>query len=144
MILHIKFDQDWQTGLRDIQVNIFSIVSLWGKNLTLHTPGHVTTKRIVRSGPKLISSAILQVCLSSKPPSLKKIRSKMKALSCPQHFLHYKSMGKNFNAQGQVTPKKRPTLPDIELVQDFMPVLITCNIEEDAIKNEVYGSFQLL
>ena len=35
-----------------------------------------------------------------------KICSKMKALSCPQHFLHYKSMGKKFDAQGQVTPKR--------------------------------------
>ena len=30
---------------------------------------------------------------------------KMKALSCP-HLLHYKSMGKIFDAQGQVTPKR--------------------------------------
>ena len=32
MMLHIKFHQDWLTGLRDIQVNIFSIISLWKKN----------------------------------------------------------------------------------------------------------------
>ena len=31
---------------------------------------------------------------------------KMKALSCPQHFLRYKSVGKFFIAQGQVTQKQ--------------------------------------
>ena len=40
------------------------------------------------------------------PARLTKIGSKVKSLSSGQHCLHYKSMGKFFIAQGQVTPKK--------------------------------------
>ena len=53
VMLHIKFDQDWPTGLRDIQVrkcNIFVI------------QGQVTSKWVVWSGPKSNSSKL--VCLS--------------------------------------------------------------------------------
>ena len=39
------------------------------------------------------------------PARLTKIESKVKSLSSGQHCLHYKSMGKYFIAQGQVTPK---------------------------------------
>ena len=45
------------------------------------------------------SSEILR--LSWIPVSLMMIRSKMK-LSCPQHLLHYKSMGEKIDAQGHV------------------------------------------
>ena len=43
------------------------------------------------------------LCLSWSRASLMKIRSKLKALSCPQHFLHYKYIGKVFDAQWHVT-----------------------------------------
>ena len=84
MMLHIKFHQDWLTGLRDIQVNIFSIISLWKKKIVAQ--GHVTLKQIVWSGPKSNSSEIL--CMSSLPSSLKKTQSKMKVLTCPHFFSH--------------------------------------------------------
>ena len=38
-------------------------------------------------------------------------RSKIKSLSCPQHFLHYKSMGKYFDAQGHATLKRIQGVP---------------------------------
>ena len=52
--------------------------------------GRVTLKISVESGGSSNSSEILYP--SQLPASLKKVRSKMKALSCPQHFPHYKSM----------------------------------------------------
>ena len=64
VILHIKFDQDWPTGLRDIQV---------------------------------------QKC-------------------------------KIFVIQGQVTPVSSLIQPEIKLVQNFIPVLVTSNSDDDSIK----------
>ena len=40
------------------------------------------------------------------PARLTKSRSKVMSLSSGHHCFHYKSMGKFFIAQGQVTPKK--------------------------------------
>ena len=57
----------------------------------------------VRSGQNLTSSKILW--LSWLPTRWNLIQSKVKALSSRQHFVHYKSMGKFFVAQGQVPPK---------------------------------------
>ena len=34
------------------------------------------------------------------------IKNEGAILSCSQHFLHYNSMGKSFDAQGQVTPSE--------------------------------------
>ena len=65
VILHIKFDQDWPTGLRDIQVR---------KCKTFVIQGQVTPKWIVWSGPKSNSSELL--CLSWLPAILMIIRSK--------------------------------------------------------------------
>ena len=53
--------------------------------------GQLTPQSLVESGPNLNSSEILW--LSSLPASMKKIRSKMKALVCSQHFPHYNPMG---------------------------------------------------
>ena len=63
--------------------------------------------QLLRSGQNSNSFEILG--LSWLPVSLMKIRSKMETLPCPKHFLHYK------------------------FVWDFMPVLLTCKIEEDPI-----------
>ena len=67
----------------------------------------VTPKRIVRSGPQLTlpqsnSSEIL--CLSSLSASLKKIQSKLKAPSCPQHFFWCSRAG-NSKVNGRIQPK---------------------------------------
>ena len=48
-MLHIKFDQDWPTGLRDIQVRKCKIFVIQGQ---------VTPKWVVWSGPKSNSSLV--------------------------------------------------------------------------------------
>ena len=53
--------------------------------------GQLTPQSLVESGPNSNSSEILW--LSSLPASMKKIRSKMKALEWTQHFPHYNPMG---------------------------------------------------
>ena len=53
--------------------------------------GQLTLQSLVESGLNSNSSEILW--LSSLPASMKKIRSKMKALACSQHFPHYNPMG---------------------------------------------------
>ena len=55
------------------------------------TQGQLTLQSLIKSGPNSNLSEILW--LSSLPVSMKKIRSKMKALACSQHFPHYKPMG---------------------------------------------------
>ena len=59
-----------------------------------------------------------------------KIRSKMKSLSPGQHFP--KSMGPS-----RVAHANSRKWAKIELVQDFMPVLVMYMFDEDSIKNEV-------
>ena len=46
--------------------------------------GLLTSKSIVRSGQ--ISNSSEMLLLSSLPASMKKVRSKMKALECSQHY----------------------------------------------------------
>ena len=53
--------------------------------------GQLTPQSLVESGPNSNLSEILW--LLSLPASMKKIRSKMKALVCSQHFPHYNPMG---------------------------------------------------
>ena len=53
--------------------------------------GQLTPQSLVESGPNSNLSEILW--LSSLPASMKKIRSKMKALEWTQHFPHYNPMG---------------------------------------------------
>ena len=53
--------------------------------------GQLTPQSLVQSGPNSNLSEILW--LSSLPASMKKIRSKIEALACSQHFPHYNPMG---------------------------------------------------
>ena len=53
--------------------------------------GQLTPQSLVQSGPNSNLSKILW--LSSLPASMKKIRSKIEALACSQHFPHYNPMG---------------------------------------------------
>ena len=148
------------------------------------TQGQVTSKLMDGRGRNSTSSEILW--LSCLPASLMIIFSKMRVLSCPQHFLHYKSMGKSLGAQGQITPKwvvkpgpksnsseilclsllsaslkkiqsklkaiscphffqlsragnskvNRWMWPKFELIQESKAVLVTCKFDEDPIQNE--------
>ena len=53
--------------------------------------GQLTPQSFVQSGPISNSSEMLWMFLL--PASMKKIRSKMRALECSQHFPHYIPMG---------------------------------------------------
>ena len=53
--------------------------------------GQLTPQSLVRSGR--ISNSPEMLCMFSLPASMKKIRSKMKALECSQHFPHYNPVG---------------------------------------------------
>ena len=53
--------------------------------------GQLTLQSLVRSGP--ISNSSEMLWMFSLPASMKKIRSKMKALEWTQHFPHYNPMG---------------------------------------------------
>ena len=75
VMLHIKFDQDWPTGLRDIQVRKCKIFVIQGQ---------VTPKLVVWSGPKSNSLELLR--LSWLPATLMMIWSKMNELARRQHF----------------------------------------------------------
>ena len=55
------------------------------------TQGQLTPLSLVRSGR--ISNSSEMLCMFSLPANMKKIRSKMKALECSQHFPHYNPMG---------------------------------------------------
>ena len=56
-----------------------------------YAQGQLTPQSLVRSGRISNSSKLLW--MFSLPASMKKIRSKMKALECSQHFPHYNPMG---------------------------------------------------
>ena len=92
-MLHIKFDQDWPTGLRDIQVQKCKIVVIQGQ---------VTPKvsSLIRSEIWLVR-AFMPVLVTSNfaDDSIKNQRASMETA-----FSHYKSMGNVLDAQGQLTP----------------------------------------
>ena len=124
VMLHIKFDQDWPIGLRDIEVQKCKIFVIQGQ---------VTPKWVVWSGPKSNSSELL--CLSWLPATLMMIRSKMNKLAWRQHFpiislweFFRRSRAANSVVSGPIWPK-------FELVRDFMHVLVTCKYKKDRIKN---------
>ena len=72
--------------------------------------GQLTPQSLVRSGRISNSSEILW--MSSLPASMKKIRSKMKALEWTQHFPHYNSMVA-METSGRIWP-------NFELIQALM------------------------
>ena len=124
VMLHIKFDQDWPTGLRDIQVKKCKIFAI---------KGQVTPKWVVWSGPKSNSSEPLG--LSWLTATLMMIQSKMNELAWRQHFpiitlweIFRRSRAANSVVSGPIWPK-------FELVWDFMHVLITCKYKKDRIQN---------
>ena len=87
--------------------------------------GQLTPQSLVRSG--LISNSSEILWMSSLPASMKKIRSKMKALEWTQHFPHYNSMVA-METSGRIWP-------NFELIQALIHVLITCKYEKNPIKN---------
>ena len=65
--------------------------------------GQITLGLVVVSGRNLNSSNLS--FMSSLPPRMRMIDSKMKELACSQDFSHYKSMGIFPDPQGQLTPQ---------------------------------------
>ena len=123
-MLHIKFDQDWPTGFRDIQVQKCEIFV---------TQGQVTPKWVVWFGPKSNSTELL--CLSWLSATLMMIRLKMNELARRHHFpiiglweIFRRSMAANSVVSGLIWPK-------FELVRDFMHALVTCKYKKDRIKS---------
>ena len=92
-MLHIKFDQDWSTGFRDIQVQKCEIFV---------TQGQVTPKWVVWLGPKSNSTELL--CLSWLPATLMMIRSKMNQLAWRHRFPIIFLWEIFLDAQGHLTP----------------------------------------
>ena len=68
--------------------NFYHYKSMW---IFQDAQGQLTPQSLVESGPNSNVSEILW--LSLLPVSMKKIRSKMKALACSQRFPHYNHMG---------------------------------------------------
>ena len=102
--------------------------------------GQVTLQSMVGSGQ--ISNSSKTLWLFSLPAKMKKIRSKMKALECSQHFTAIFRLARadNSGVGGGIWPK-------FELIQAFMHVFVTCKNEDDRIKNEgarVFTRFLLL
>ena len=86
--------------------------------------GQLTLQSLVRSGP--ISNSSEMLWMSLLPASMKKIRSKMKALEWTQHYtkIFRRERADNSGVGVGIWPK-------FELIQAFMHVLVTCKNEDD-------------
>ena len=115
VMLHIKFDQDWPTGLRDVQVRKCTIFVIQGQ---------LTPKLVVWSSLKSNLSELLS--LSWLPATLMMIRSKMNELAQRQHFpiRSLWEIFKTLKAANSVVSS--PIWPKFELIRDFKHVLVTC------------------
>ena len=97
------------------------------------TQGQVTLRRVVQYGWNSNLSEIL--CLSLLSGSLIKFQWKIKLLSLGQYFPHFKSMGKFFIAQGQVTLKRMNWPgPNSNLTEILCLSRIPANLEELRLK----------
>ena len=93
VMLHIKFDQDLPTGLRDIQIRKCKIFR--------HSrASNSKVSSLIRPKIKLVR-AFMPVLVTSTfdDDSIKNERASMETA-----FSHYKSMGNFLDAQGQLTP----------------------------------------
>ena len=123
MMLHIKFDQDWPTGFRDIQVQKCEIFV---------TQGQVTPKWVVWFSPKSNSTELL--CLSWLPATLMMIQSNMNKLAWRHHFSII-SLWEIFRcSRAANSVVSGPIWPKFKIVWDFMHVLITYKYKKDQIK----------
>ena len=86
--------------------------------------GQLTPQSLVRSGR--ISNSSEMLLMSSLPASMKKIRSKMKALEWTQHYTAFFRRTRADNSCVGVG-----IWPKFELIQAFMHVLVTCKNEDD-------------
>ena len=84
-------------------------------------------------GSGRFSNSSETLCLSSLPAKMKKIRSKIKALKCSQH---YTSILFFRRARADSSGVGSNMWPKFELIQAFMHDLVTCKNEDDRIKNK--------
>ena len=92
MMLHIKFDQDWPTGFRNIQVQ-----KVW--NFHHSRASNSKMSNLIR--PKIeLNQAFMPVLVTSNfdDDSIKNERASMETT-----FSHYKSIGNLLDPQGQLT-----------------------------------------
>ena len=123
-MLYIKFDQDWPTGLRDIQVRKCKIFVIQGQVTPLMSS-------LIRPEIKLIR-AFLPILVTGNfdDDSIKNERASMETV-----FSHYKSMGNFRRSRAANSVVSGPIWPKFELVRDLMHVLVTCKYKKDRIKN---------
>ena len=86
--------------------------------------GQLTPQSLIGSG--LISNSSEMLWMSSLPASMKKIRSKMKALEWSQHYT-----AKFRRARADKSGVGVGIWLKFELIQAFMHVLVTCKNEDD-------------
>ena len=86
VMLHIKFDQYWPTGLRDIQVRKYKIFVIQGQKESSVIQPEIKLVRAFK--PVLVTS-------NFDDDSIKNERNSMETA-----FAHYKSMGNFLGAQG--------------------------------------------
>ena len=81
--------------------------------------GQLTPQSLVQPGR--ISNSSEMLWMSSLPASMKKIRSKIEALECSQHYtsIFRRARADNSGVGGGIWPK-------FKLIQAFMHVLVTC------------------
>ena len=105
-------------------------------NIFSSAQGQITPK--LTDGCGRNSNPTKFLCLSWLPASLVMMWSTMRVQLWPQHFLWYKSMGKIFYAQVQVTPKRIvQSGPKSNLFKIlYLQILVICKSEEDPIKTE--------
>ena len=92
-MLHLKFDQDWPSGFRDIQIQNCNIFVTQGASNSKMS-GLIRDKIV-------LDRAFMLVLVTSNidDDSIKNERASMETA-----FSQYKSMGKFLVAQGQLTP----------------------------------------
>ena len=95
--------------------------------------GHVTLKWLIRSSQNSNSSEILW--LSWLPASLTKIRSKMKELAWRHHFSNISLWEIFRRSRAANSIVSGPIWLRVNLLWDFMYVLITCKCKKNRIKN---------
>ena len=112
----------------------------------LDVQGQITLESVVVSCRNLNSSKLSRMFLL--PATMRMIESKMKKLECSQDYSHYNSMG-IFSRRSRAANSAvlGPIWPNFELVRDVIDVLVSCEYEEDPIKNEgarVFTTFSSL
>ena len=156
VILHIKFDQDWPNGFRDIQVwkcgqrrrrmddrpLVYYKLTMWAFGSGQLKSGDTIFPIISLWGyfldaqgqltPYLVdwsgrnSNSSIILCMSLLPASLKRIRSISTEIKWWLLFFR-RSKAANSVVSGWIWPKSK-------LIQAFMYVLVTCKYENDLIK----------